>query len=137
MRTAAIWSLIPRRNCWSAGGGRGNWPDDRSGIRFRAAARTRQPPPVPVSPTILPGHGSAHAAGHMHQEGISPHGRSRRPPPAWRPQSMVRLPGVMAPSRELPVGVGGDARDTRCGPPTMCSMQTHRWPDGRQLSEPA
>jgi hypothetical protein len=46
---------------------------------------------------------------------------------------MVRLPGVMAPSRELPVGVGGNARDTRFGPPTMCSMQTHRWPDGCQL----
>ena len=89
-------------------------------IRFRAAARTRRPPQVPVSPIILPGHGSAHAARHMNQGGTRPNGRSRRPPPAWRPQSMVRLPGVMAPGHELPVGAGGDARDTRCGPWSAC-----------------
>jgi hypothetical protein len=62
-----------------------------------------------VSPTILPGDGTAHAARHMHQDGTRPNGRSRRPHPAWRLQSMMRLPAVMAPSRELPVGVGGDA----------------------------
>jgi hypothetical protein len=53
--------------------------------RFRAAAGTRRPPQVPVSPTILPGHGGVHAARHAHQDGTRPNGRSRRPPPAWRP----------------------------------------------------
>src|ERR1019366_1920553 len=79
MRTAAVWSLIPRRTAGAAGGGRGSWPDDGSGIRFRAEA----------DQTPAAGTGEPH-------------------PPAWRLQSTVRLPGVTASDRELPVSVGED-----------------------------
>jgi hypothetical protein len=67
----------------------------------------------------------------MHRGATSPHGRSRRPPLAWRPRSMVHLPGVMAPS--CPSALCDTRCETVIGMPTMCSMQTHRWPDGRQL----
>jgi hypothetical protein len=63
---------------------------------------------VEVRPTILPCHGRVHAARHVHQDGTRPSGQIRRPHPAWRPQSMMRLPAVMAPSRELSAGVGGE-----------------------------
>ena len=47
----------PSRNCRRAGRCSGNWPDDGSGIRFRAAAVTWRPP----QPTILPGPGTPEA----------------------------------------------------------------------------
>src|ERR1017187_7316740 len=69
--------------------------------------------PLRVSPNILPGHRGAHAGRHDAYQGYRPAiGRCL----AWVPQPMVRLPGAMAPSRELPAGVRRDARAARCGP---------------------
>jgi hypothetical protein len=48
---------------------------------------------------------------------------------------MVRMQGAMAPS--CPSALCDARSETVIGMPTMCSMQAHRWPDGRQLSEPA
>ena len=129
MRTAAVWSLIPRGTASVRLGG-GNWPGDGSGIGFRAT-RTRRPPQVPVIPPSSPATERPHGPAICTRKAPA-RMRAERPLPAWGLQSTVRLPAVMAPSRELPAGVSEDTRDTHCGPPTMCSMQAHRWPD-RQL----
>jgi hypothetical protein len=78
------------------------------GVQCRASGPCGGAPSArrgPLSLTILPGHRGAHAGRHGAYQDYRP----RRPPSAWRPQSMVRLPGTMAPSRELPAGVRGDA----------------------------
>jgi hypothetical protein len=116
------WWMIPRGTAGACGAAGAGQVMDLASVFARR--RTRRPPPVPVSPHHPPRRrerpcGPPHAPGRHPRTGGAA-GRLRRDVC----NHTVRLPAaVMAPSRELSVGVGEDTRGTHCGPPTMCSIR--------------